>query len=70
MKLSVWAKKQGISYQTAWRYFKAGKIPNARQMHTGTILIDEDAKETVEDLLRGENRELKKRLAILEANGK
>jgi len=68
MKLSMWAKKQGISYQTAWRYFKAGKIPNARQMHTGTILIDEEIKETVESSLKRENKELKERLVELEAN--
>lgn len=41
MKLSAWAKKQGISYRTAWAYFKAGQIPNARQMETGTILVDD-----------------------------
>jgi predicted site-specific integrase-resolvase len=25
VKLSNWARKQGISYLTAWRWFKAGK---------------------------------------------
>jgi len=38
MKLSDWARKQGISYITAWRWFKAGKLPvAARQLPTGTI---------------------------------
>ena len=42
MKLSDWARKQGISYMTAWRWFKAGKLPvPARQLPTGTILVDE-----------------------------
>lgn len=41
MKLSQWARKQGISYRTAHSWFKAGQIPNARQMDTGTILVDD-----------------------------
>ncbi len=39
MKLSQWSKQQGLSYQTAWNYFKAGKIDGAYQTHTGTIII-------------------------------
>jgi len=43
MKLSQWAKKQGISYLTALRWFKAGKLPvKAIQLETGTILIEEE----------------------------
>lgn len=43
MKLSVWAKRQGISYRTAWRWFKEGKLPVvAEQTKTGTILIKEE----------------------------
>jgi predicted site-specific integrase-resolvase len=46
MKLSVWAKREGIAYQTAWRMFKAGKLPiSARQYPTGTIIVDERPKE-------------------------
>jgi putative resolvase len=42
MKLSTWAKKQGISYRTAWRWFKEGNLPVvAEQTPTGTILIRE-----------------------------
>lgn len=42
MKLSDWARRQGISYITAWRWFKAGKLPvPARQLPTGTILVEE-----------------------------
>ncbi len=27
MKLSEWAKLQGVSYRTAWRWFKSGGLP-------------------------------------------
>lgn len=40
MKLSTWAKNQGISYRTAWRWFREGKLPVAvEQTATGTILV-------------------------------
>lgn len=44
MKLSEWAKLNGISYLTAYRWFKAGRLPTnikATQTETGTILIDQ-----------------------------
>jgi putative resolvase len=42
MKLSIWAKKQGVSYKTAWRWFKDGNLPvPAEQTSSGTILIKE-----------------------------
>jgi predicted site-specific integrase-resolvase len=42
MKLSEWAKLQGISYKTAWRWFKEGKLPvPVEQTPTGTILVKE-----------------------------
>jgi putative resolvase len=41
MRLSTYAKKLGVSYQTAWRYFKAGKL-NAYQTHTGTVVVREE----------------------------
>ena len=41
MKLSEWAKQQGISYRTAWRWFKNNELPvKATQTCTGTILIE------------------------------
>ncbi len=41
MKLSEWAKWQGISYRTAWRWFHAGTLPvAAEQMDTGTIIVN------------------------------
>ena len=46
MKLSVWAKKQGVTYHTAWNWWHKGMLPvEAHQMPTGTIIIKE--KETV-----------------------
>jgi len=44
MKLSDWAKKMGISYRRAWQMFKDGKLPNAKQLPTGTIVILEEEK--------------------------
>jgi predicted site-specific integrase-resolvase len=40
MKRSAWAKQQGITYKTAWKWYKAGKLPvRAEQMPTGTIIV-------------------------------
>ena len=40
MKLSVWAKSQGISYKTAWRMWKDGRLPvPAEQMATGKVIV-------------------------------
>ena len=48
MKLSHWAKKQGISYRTAWRWFKNGILPvEAMQSTSGTIIIYEDKPKEV-----------------------
>lgn len=42
MKLSQWARKTGISYWTAFRWFKAGNMPVPTiQTKTGTILVQE-----------------------------
>ena len=41
MKLSEYAKRNSISYQTAWLHYKQGLIPNARQLPTGTVVVDE-----------------------------
>lgn len=40
MKLSEYAKLNGVHYQTAYRWFNAGLIPGARQLPNGTILVD------------------------------
>lgn len=49
MKLSEYAKKNSITYQTAWSHFKQGKIPNARQLESGTVVIDEEKSENKEE---------------------
>jgi predicted site-specific integrase-resolvase len=41
MKLSDYAKAQGVSYRTAWSWWKKGII-KGRQLPTGTILIETD----------------------------
>jgi predicted site-specific integrase-resolvase len=41
MKLSAYAKRLGISYQTAWRLFKDGKL-NAYKLPTGTVIVREE----------------------------
>jgi len=41
MKLSKWAKENGISYLTAYRWAKSGKLEGVKIVPTGTILIDE-----------------------------
>ncbi|SOE46762.1 putative resolvase [Streptomyces sp. OV198] len=42
MRLSEWARQQGVSYQTAWRWVKDGKMPvPVRQAPSGTWLVDE-----------------------------
>ena len=47
MKLSEWAAQQGVHYQTAWRWWKAGTLPvPARQLASGTILVDVPAAAT------------------------
>jgi putative resolvase len=41
MKLPDYAKAIGISYTTAWRWWKTGKLPHpARQTESGLIIVD------------------------------
>jgi len=41
MKLSAWAREQGVHYTTAWRWWRQGKLPvPAYQTASGTILVD------------------------------
>ena len=46
MKLSVYARKLGISYRTAHRWFKAGKVPGY-QVDTGTIIVTDPLVEVL-----------------------
>ncbi len=42
VKLSEWAKWEGIHYQTAWKWFRQGTLAvPVRQTATGAILVDE-----------------------------
>ncbi len=45
MKLSKYAKEVGVSYRTAWRWFKSGEI-SGYQLPSGTIIIDPKVKPT------------------------
>lgn len=45
MKLSAYARSLGISYRTAWRWFKAGKVAGF-QADSGTIIVTEPTVET------------------------
>ena len=47
MKLSDYAKKVGVSYRTAYRWFKADKI-RGYQMDTGTIVITEEDEQRLQ----------------------
>jgi predicted site-specific integrase-resolvase len=42
MKLSQYAKTVGVSYKTAYRWWKAGKL-DAYQLPSGTVVVQEDA---------------------------
>src|SRR6266516_4943099 len=46
MKLSQYAKQQGISYRTALRWFRSGTI-KGYQAPTGTIIVTEGEKPSV-----------------------
>ena len=42
MKLSKYAKKIGICYQTAWNLYNKKQIPGAYQLSSGTIIVPDD----------------------------
>jgi predicted site-specific integrase-resolvase len=42
MRLSAYAKKMGVTYRTAFRWWKAGRL-DAYQIETGTIIVREPA---------------------------
>ena len=41
MKLTDWAKKQGVCYQTAWNLYTKGLIPGAKRIGNRTIIVIE-----------------------------
>ncbi len=55
MKLSDWAKKEGIKYLTAYRWFKADKMPvPCYQTESGTIIVDIPEKNMQDDQLKNQ----------------
>ncbi len=46
IKLSKWAKLNGVCYQTAFNWFKQGKLADAVQLDTGSIFIEQDLEGT------------------------
>lgn len=48
MKLSQYAKKIGVSYQTVWNWYKDGLIENAYQLPSGTIVVPYNMDENSE----------------------
>jgi len=48
MKLSQYAKKIGVTYRTAWIWYRDGKI-KGYQMPTGTVVITEDERRAPND---------------------
>ncbi|MGZ3627696.1 MAG: IS607 family transposase [Ktedonobacteraceae bacterium] len=42
MKLSTYAKQTGVSYKTAWRWYKAGTL-DAYKTETGTVIVRDKA---------------------------
>ncbi len=44
IKLRAFAQQAGVRYETAWRWFKAGKI-KGRQLGSGTIIVTEELEQ-------------------------
>ena len=44
MKRRTFAQQAGVRYETAWRWFKAGKM-KGRQLESGTIIVTEDLEQ-------------------------
>ena len=49
MKLSQYAQKIGVTWRTAYSYFKAGSIPGAYPLPSGTIIVPDDVIEDGEE---------------------
>jgi predicted site-specific integrase-resolvase len=51
MKLSAWAKANGLTYKTAWRMWRDGKLPiPAEQLATGTVVVQVESFSAVLEL--------------------
>ncbi len=51
IKLSQWAKQNGLSYRTAWNHFQRGLIKGATANEAGSIFIDEPDGDKVAEIL-------------------
>ena len=51
IKLSKWAKLNGICYQTAFNWFKEGKLKNAIQVETGSIFVEEEIINNIKNIV-------------------
>jgi predicted site-specific integrase-resolvase len=51
MKLSDYARRCGVSYRTAWRWWKSGSL-SGYQQPTGTIIIDEPLRKSERRIIR------------------
>jgi hypothetical protein len=77
MKLKDWADKQGISYLTAWRWFKAGdpRLADAYQSDSGTIIVPDESDASSEHQMLGNTSNdvmsavLKKTVELSKNNG-
>jgi len=49
MRLNEYAKKHGISYQTAWNHFKADKIKGAYKLESGTVIVPDPINDSLPD---------------------
>jgi predicted site-specific integrase-resolvase len=49
VKLSQFAKKMNICYQTAWNWYKKGLIPGAYSMETGTVVVPDNVEELLHE---------------------
>ena len=46
MKLSDYAKKLGVTYKTAWNWFRSGSIDGAYQLPSGTVIVPENLEQS------------------------
>jgi len=60
MKLSEYADKNNITYAAAYKRFKSGKIENAYQTETGSVLIKEEDTTWKDDLIELQKEKIKK----------
>jgi hypothetical protein len=66
MKLSDYAKKEGITYAASYRRFKLGQIPNAYQLDSGAVFIKEEDVSWKDDLILLQKEKIKALEALIE----